>query len=151
MFLNRKGELCSCQQMFDPSSFHNNNKEKYLILFESKYLPSIELCSINDNLILLKHLKLKQFSDMKCDDFIDICELTIKESSSSTTVSGKRSFILLLADFIVDVLNQNPKLFDEYSQKRQISVKQYLNSTQWIPVMPERPHGYPTTLTWQGK
>jgi hypothetical protein len=149
LFLNRKNELSSCQQMFDPTSFYNNNKEKYLILFELKYLPSIELTSMNDNLTLLKHLKLKQFYDIKCDELIDICELTIKESTSSTT--NKRSIMLLLADFIIDILNQNIKLIDEYSQTKRISLKQYLNITQWIPVMMERPHGYPLTLTWQGK
>ena len=37
LFPNRTGELCSCQQMFDPSSFHSNNKEKFLSLFELKY------------------------------------------------------------------------------------------------------------------
>jgi hypothetical protein len=59
--------------------------------------------------------------------------------------------MLLLADFIIDILNQNIKLIDEYSQTKRISLKQYLNITQWIPVMMERPHGYPLTLTWQGK
>jgi hypothetical protein len=149
IFLNRKNEFCSCQQMFDPSSFYNNNKEKYLILFESKYLPSNELCSHTEHLNLLKHLKLKQFYDIKCDELIDICELTIKESSSSTT--NRRSLMLLLADFIIDILNQNTKLIEDYSQTKRISLKQYLNITQWIPVMIERPHGYPSTLIWQGK
>jgi hypothetical protein len=149
IFLNRKTELCSCQQMFDPSSFYSNNKEKYLNLFETKYLPAIDLCSTNENLTLLKHLKLKQFYDIKCEELIDICELTIKESASSTT--NKRTSMLLLADFIIDILNQNTKLIDEYSQTKRISLKQYLNITQWIPVMTERPHGYPSTLTWQGK
>ncbi|CAF3425408.1 unnamed protein product [Rotaria sp. Silwood1] len=146
LFLNRTGELCSCQQMFDPSSFHLNNKEKFLTLFELKYLPSIEICSINEHLILLKHLKLRQYYDIKCDELIDICELTIKES----TTTGKRSLMFLLADFIIDILNQNPKLVDDYSQTKRISLKQYLNITQWIPVMLERPHSYPSTLTWQG-
>jgi hypothetical protein len=133
--------------MFDPSSFHLNNKEKFLILFESKYLPSIEICSINEHLTLLKHLKLKQFYDIKSDELIDICELNIKES----TTNGKRSLMFLLADFIIDILNQNPKLIDDYSQTKRISLKQYLNITQWMPVMLERPHSYPSTLTWQGK
>ncbi|CAM2704787.1 unnamed protein product [Rotaria socialis] len=146
LFPNRTGELCSCQQMFDPSSFHINNKEKYLILFEFKYLPSIDICSINEHLILLKHLKLRQYFDIKCDELIDICELNIKESAAS----GKRSLMFLLADFIIDILSQNPKLVDEYSQTKRISLKQYLNITQWIPVMLERPHSYPLTLTWQG-
>ncbi|CAF2362730.1 unnamed protein product [Rotaria sp. Silwood2] len=153
LFLNRKGELCSCQQMFDPSSFQNNNKEKYLTLFEMKYLPSIELCSTNENLILLKHLKLRQLYDIKCDEIIDICELTIQESSSSsttTTTNNKRSLMLLLADFIIDIFNQSSKLIDEYSQTKQITLRQYLNNTPWVPVMLEKPHGYPSTLTWQG-
>ncbi|CAF4634917.1 unnamed protein product, partial [Rotaria sp. Silwood2] len=153
LFLNRKGELCSCQQMFDPSSFQNNNKEKYLTLFEMKYLPSIELCSTNENLILLKHLKLRQLYDIKCDEIIDICELTIQESSSSTTTTttnNKRSLMLLLADFIIDIFNQSSKLIDEYSQTKQITLRQYLNNTPWVPVMLEKPHGYPSTLTWQG-
>ncbi len=149
LFLNRKVELCSCQQMFDPSSFQNNNKEKYLSLFELKYLPAVELCSTNEILSLLKHLKLRQFYDIKCDELIDICEITIKDSSSSIT--GKRSLMLLLAEFITDILNQNPKLIDEYSQTKRLSLKQYLNITPWMPVMLERPHGYPLTLTWQGK
>ena len=135
--------------MFDPSSFHAINKEKYLSLFELKYLPSIDLCSTNESVTLLKHLKLKQLYEIKCDELIDICELTIKESSSSTT--SKRSLMLLLADFIVDILNQNPKLLDDCSQTKRISLKQYLNITQWIPVMLERPQGYPLSLTWQGK
>jgi predicted DNA-binding protein (MmcQ/YjbR family) len=59
--------------------------------------------------------------------------------------------MFLLADFIIDILNQNPKLIDDYSQTERINLKQYLNITQWIPVMLERPHSYPTTLTWQGK
>ncbi|CAF3697917.1 unnamed protein product, partial [Adineta steineri] len=146
LFSNRKGELCSCQQMFDPASFHINNKEKFLILFESKYLPSIDICSTNEHLTLLKHLKLKQFYDIKCDELIDICELTIKESATN----GKRSLMFLLADFIIDILNQNAKLIDDYSQTKRISLKQYLNITQWIPVMLERPTTYPSTLTWQG-
>ena len=146
LFPNRRGELCSCQQMFDPSSFHLNNKDKYLALFESKYLPSIDICSVNEHLTLLKHLKLKQFYDIKSDELIDICELTIKESSTT----GKRSLMFLLADFILDILNQNPKLIDDYSQTKRISLKQYLNITQWIPVMLERPRSYPVTLTWQG-
>ena len=133
--------------MFDPSSFHQNNKEKFLILFEWKYLPSLDICSINEHLILLNHLKLRQFYDIKCDELIDICELTIKESA----LSSKRSLMLLLADFIIDVLNQNPKLIDDYSQTKRINLKQYLNITQWIPVMLERPPSYPSTLTWQGK
>jgi len=133
--------------MFDPSSFNLNNKEKFLILFESKYLPAIDICSINEHLTLLKHLKLKQFYDIKSDELIDICELNIKES----TTPGKRSLMFLLADFIIDILNQNPKLIDDYSQTKRINLKQYLNITQWIPVMLERPHSYPTTLTWQGK
>ena len=147
LFPNRKGELCSCQQLFDPSSFHLNNKEKFLVLFESRYLPSVEICSMNEHLTLLKHLKLKQFYDIKSDELIDICELTIKESSTT----GKRSLMFLLADFIIDILNQNPKLIDDYSQTKRISLKQYLNITQWIPVMLERPHSYPLTLTWQGR
>ncbi|UJR23291.1 hypothetical protein I4U23_026307 [Adineta vaga] len=146
LFPNRKGELCSCQQMFDPTSFHVNNKEKFLILFESKYLPSIDICSTNEHITLLKHLKLKQFYDIKCDELIDICELTIKESAAN----GKRSLMFLLADFIIDILNQNAKLIDDYSQTKRISLKQYLNITQWIPVMLERPNSYPSTLTWQG-
>jgi hypothetical protein len=147
LFLNRKGELYSCQQMFDPSSFHLNNKEKFLILFESKYLPSVDICSTNEYLTLLKHLKLRQFYDIKCDELIDICELTIKES----TANNKRSSMFLLADFIIDIINQNPKLTEDYSQTKRISLKQYLNITQWMPVMLERPHTYPSTLTWQGK
>ncbi|CAF3988880.1 unnamed protein product, partial [Rotaria sp. Silwood1] len=83
LFLNRTGELCSCQQMFDPSSFHLNNKEKFLTLFELKYLPSIEICSINEHLILLKHLKLRQYYDIKCDELIHICQLTTKESTTT--------------------------------------------------------------------
>jgi hypothetical protein len=133
--------------MFDPSSFNLNNKEKFLILFESKYLPAIDICSINEYITLLKHLKLKQFYDIKCDELIDICELTIKES----TTNNKRSLMFLLADFIIDIINQNPKLIDDYSQTKRISLKQYLNITQWMPVMLERPHTYPSTLTWQGK
>ena len=39
----------------------------------------------------------------KCDELIDICELTIKESA----LTGKRSLMFLLADFIIDILNQN--------------------------------------------
>ena len=148
LFLNRKNDLCSCQQMFDPTSFINNNKDKYLNLFETKYLPSIDLCTNTDYLNLLKYLKLKQFYDIKCEELIDICELTIKESTITTI--NKRSIMLLLADFIIDILNQNPKLIEEYSQTKRISLKQYLNITQWIPVMIERPHGYPSTLTWQG-
>ncbi|CAF0732765.1 unnamed protein product [Adineta steineri] len=148
LFLNRKGEICSCQQMFDPSSFHNNNKDKYLSLFELKYLPSQDLCSTNETLPLLKHLKLRQYYDIKCDELIDICEITMKESSSSTT--GKRSLMFLLAEFIIDILSQNVKLIDEYSQTKRVTLKQYLNSTSWMPVMLERPHGYPLTLTWQG-
>ena len=147
LFPNRKGELCSCQQMFDPTSFHAHNKEKFLILFESKYLPSIDICSTNEHITLLKHLKLKQFYDIKCDELIDICELTIKESAAN----GKRSLMFLLADFIIDILNQNGKLIEDYSQTKRISLKQYLNITQWIPVMLERPNSYPSTLTWQGK
>ncbi|CAF1138422.1 unnamed protein product [Adineta ricciae] len=147
LFLNRKGELCSCQQMFDPSSFHVNNKEKYLSLFELKYLPAIELCSVHESLTLLKHLKLRQFYDIKCDELIDICEGTMKESSSST--AGKRSLMLLLAEFIIDILHQNSKLIEEYSQSKRLSLKQYLNITAWMPVMIERPHGYPLSLTWQ--
>lgn len=148
LFLNRKGEICSCQQMFDPSSFQNNNKEKYLALFEAKYLPSVDLCSVNEHLILLRHLKLRQFYDIKVDEVIDICESTIKDSS--VTTSNKRSLMLLLADFIIDILNQNPKIMDDYSQIKQITLRQYLNNAPWIPVMTERPHGYPATLTWQG-
>jgi len=132
--------------MFDPTSFHLNTKEKFLTLFEGKYLPSLEICSNTEHLNFLKHLKLRQFYDLKADEFIDICELTIKEAS----VTGKRSLMFLLSDFIVDILNQNPKLIDEYSQIKRISLKQYLNITQWMPVMLERPHGYPSTLTWQG-
>ena len=147
LFLNRKGELCSCQQMFDPSSFHANMKDKFLALFEMKYLPSLEICSNNDHLNFLKHLKLRQFYDVKCDEFIEICESTIKE----VAMTNKRFLMFLLADFIVDILNQNPKLIDEYSQTKRISLKQYLNITQWMPVMLERPHAYPATLTWQGK
>ena len=48
-------------------------------------------------------------------------------------------------------LNQNSKLIDEYSQTKRISLKQYLNITQWIPVMIERPHWLShRLLTWQG-
>ncbi|UJR25623.1 hypothetical protein I4U23_006975 [Adineta vaga] len=148
IFPNRKSELCSCQQMFDPSSFHVNNKDKYLSLFELRYLPAIELCSVHETLTLLKHLKLRQFYDMKCDELIDICESTMKESSSSTT--AKRLSMVLLADFLIDILQQNPKLIEEYSQTKRLSLKQYLNMTSWVPVMIERPHGYPLTLTWQG-
>ena len=149
LFPNRKGELCSCQQMFDPTSFHQHNKEKFLNLFEMKYLPLIELTSNNEYLTLLKHLKLKQYYEIKCDELIDICEITIKESSSSTT--SKRSLMLLLAEFIIDILSHNPKLIDDYSQTKKINLKQYLIITQWVPVMLERPVGYPSTLTWHGK
>ena len=135
--------------MFDPSSFHYHNKEKFLTLFEMKYLPALELCSNNEYLTHLKHLKLKQFYDIKCDELIDICELAIKESSSVTT--GKRSLMLLLAEFIIDILSHSPKLIEDYSQTKKISLKQYLSITQWVPVMLERPHGYPSTLTWQSK
>ncbi|CAF4694642.1 unnamed protein product, partial [Rotaria sp. Silwood2] len=41
-------------------------------------------------------------------------------------------------------------LIDEYSQTKQITLRQYLNNTPWVPVMLEKPHGYPSTLTWQG-
>jgi hypothetical protein len=147
LFLNRKNEIYSCQQKFDPTSFQQNNKEKFLVLFESKYLPSVDVCSTNEHLTLLKHLKLRQFYDIKCEELIDICELTIKEASTV----AKRSLMFLLADFIIDILNQNPKLIDDYSQIKRISLKQYLNITQWMPVMLERPPSYPATLTWQGK
>ena len=133
--------------MFDPASFHANTKEKFLGLYEGKYLPSAEICSSNEQLTLLKHLKLRPYHDVKCDEFIDICESTIKDATST----GKRSLIALLADFIVDILNQNPKFIDDYSQVKRISLKQYINMMQWVPVMLERPHSYPSTLTWQGK
>ena len=148
LFLNRKNELCSCQQMFDPSSFYHHNKEKYLPLFELKYLPSAEFAS-NEQFNLLKHLKLKQFYDIKCDELIEICETMIKDASS--TNPNRRSLMLLLAEFILEILNHNQKLIEEYSQIKRITLKQYLNITQWIPVMIERPAGYPSTLTWQGK
>lgn len=146
LFLNRKNELTSCQQMFDPSAFYHHNKEKYIPLFESKYLPSMEYSSTNEQINLLKHLKLKQFYEIKCDELIEICENTIKESSSN-----RRSLMLLLADFIIDILNHNTKLIEEYSQMKRTALKQYLNTIQWMPVMIERPHGYPSTLTWHGK
>lgn len=133
--------------MFDPLSFQSSHREKYLSLFENKYLPSIEISSSNDSLILLKYLKLKHFLDIKCDELIDICEITIKESSPN----NKRPLMLLLADFIIDILNQNPKLIEDYSQIKQITFRQYLNNIPWVPVMLERPNGYPSTLTWQGK
>ena len=148
LFLNRKNELCSCEHLFDPTSFQTPTKEKFLILFESKYLPSTELCLNNEYLNLLKHLKLKQFHDIKCDELIDICELTIKDSASLTT--NKRSLLYLLAEFIIEVLNHNTKLLEEYSQIKRINLKQYLNITQWVPVMIERPQGYPSSLTWHG-
>ena len=107
--------------MFDPSSFHHLNKDKFLSLFESKYLPAMEICANNEHLTLLKHLKLKQFYDIRADELIDICEMNIKESSSSGSL--KRSSMLILADFILDILTHSPKLIDEYSQTKKISLR----------------------------
>ncbi|CAF5012930.1 unnamed protein product [Rotaria sp. Silwood1] len=55
-----------------------------------------------------------QFYDINLDEIIDGRELTIKESSSKI---NKRSLILLLADFTINILAQNTNLIDEYSQR----------------------------------
>ncbi|CAF3849530.1 unnamed protein product [Rotaria sp. Silwood1] len=57
---------------------------------------------------------LMQFYDINLDEIIDGRELTIKESSSKI---NKRSLILLLADFTINILAQNTNLIDEYSQR----------------------------------
>jgi hypothetical protein len=149
LFLNSRGELCSCQQMFDPNSFCDQHKKKFLKLFGSKYLPSDELRSISDNFTTFKYLKLKQYGDITGEELIDICESTIKESTLSSTEKSKS--MADLANFIVDILSSNPKLIDDRSHAKNISVHKYLNITQWIPVMTERPSEYPSTLTWRGK
>lgn len=148
LFLNRKGELCSSQQMFDPTSFHDQEREKYMILFESKYFPSLELCSNQEHFALLKRLKMKKVNELRADELIDICEFTIKELVPSTI--NKRELMILLADFIIDMLNQNPKLIDEFCPSLKMGLKQYLSITPWIPIMIERPLGYPSSLTWYG-
>jgi hypothetical protein len=110
-------------------------------------LPGLEISSNIEHLNVLKRLRLRAFYQINCDEFMDICESTIKES----TLTSKRKHMSLLAEFIVYILNKNPALIDDYSQMKRISLKQYLNITQWVPVMLERPHSYPLTLTWQGK
>ncbi|KAL7674953.1 hypothetical protein ACOME3_001223 [Neoechinorhynchus agilis] len=143
LFQNRKLELCSPSEMIDPTF-----RERFVSVLSTRLLPNLDLIT-EGNISLLKMMKLRNIYDVTADELVEACEL-----SRTFTLDRRR----VLANLLVDVLTINDRLLNEYVNNLAVgkvaivpTFKAFIHTFPWVPVMQQRPSGYPSSLIWMAE